>query len=145
MDLVDMTDWASDDIRTILISQVSDDAPFALVVRRFIPREGDRLEKRWHKDGVERRFPVPPYAIVNMKEAAESIDTMITHNQHLYLDNLLKRRSEDHSGDFLWQTYMFAFYYPKQVKVCQHSAHSDPHHQPFILTLLKTRIGRQRC
>lgn len=117
MDLVDMTDWASDDIRTILVSQVSLDAPFALVVRRFIPREGDRLEKRWHKDGVERQFPVPPYAIVNMAEAAESIETMVRLKQPLYLQSLLKKGPEDHCGDFLWETYMFAFRHPYQVKV----------------------------
>lgn len=117
MDLVDMTDWASIHTRRIFVSQVFLNAPYELVVRRFIPREGDRLEKIWHKDGVQKRFPVPPYAIVSMTAAANSIDTMVTHSQHIYLDSFLKQRPEDHGGDFLWETYRFAFQHPAQVKV----------------------------
>lgn len=114
----DIVDWAPEGTRKIAVSQVFLNAPFELIVRRFIPREGDRLDKIWYENGEMRRFPVPPYAILNMEEAARSIDEMIKKSQHIYLHTLLKPFSADHGGDFLWETYLFAFHHPRHVKVC---------------------------
>lgn len=118
MEPEDIMDWAPEGIKKIQVSQVFLHAPFELVVRRFIPKEGDRLQKVWQdENGVVKRFPVPPYAIFNMAEAARSIDAMIRVSQHIYLDSLLKRHTAPLGGDFLWDTYCFAFRHPTQVEV----------------------------
>ena len=45
MDLVDISLWASDRVRTIEVSPVFADAPFKLEVRHFVPLEGDLIEE----------------------------------------------------------------------------------------------------
>lgn len=117
MDMTDFTDWASDETHTIFVSQIFLDARYELKVRKFVPRDGDRLEKLWRENGETRRFSVPPYAIANMEEAAESIGAMVERSLHIYLNSLLKQQPEDLSGNFLWETYLFAFQYSNQLKV----------------------------
>lgn len=118
MDMNDMTDWASDEILTIVVSQIFLHAPYELKVRRFIPRDGDRLEKLWRENGEAKRFSVPPYAIANMEQASESIRVLVEESLHLYLNSLFKLQPRDPSGNFLWETYLFAFKYSNQLKVC---------------------------
>lgn len=113
----DFTDWASDEIYIISVSQIFLDARYDLKVRRFIPRDGDRLEKVWRENGQIRRFAVPPYAIANMEEAAESINVMVETSLHTYLNSLFKQQPKDHSGNFLWETYLFAFQFSNELKV----------------------------
>ena len=117
MESADITDWASEDIRTIIVSQVFLKAPYKVRVREFIPREGDILEEIWNHNGRKKRLSIPPYAIASITEAAESIDRMVGENQHLYLDALLPRSPADLDGDFWWDTYLFAFQYPSKVQV----------------------------
>ena len=117
MDMSDFTDWASDEIHTIAVSQIFLDARYELKVKKFIPRDGDRLEKLWRENGETRRFSVPPYAIANMEEAAESIRVMVEKSLHIYLNSLFKQGPKDHSGNFLWETYLFAFQHSNELKV----------------------------
>lgn len=142
MEPEDMMDWAPEEIKKIEVSQIFLHAPFELIVRRFIPKERDRLDKVWRdENGEVKRFPVPPYAIVDMKQAALSIDAMVRVSQHIYLDSLLKRHTAPLGGDFLWDTYRFAFRHPSQVKVCYRTM-SSPYPPLFILRLLEPRTRR---
>jgi hypothetical protein len=53
MDLVDISEWADDEIRVIKISLDFLYAPFEVRVRRFVPAPGDMLEERWvDKEGL---------------------------------------------------------------------------------------------
>jgi hypothetical protein len=118
MELRDITEWASsEEPRTITVSQIFLDARYNVRVRKFIPVEGDMLEEKWHDNAEERKFAIPPYAIVNMEEAADSIRQMVVECQHLYLYSILKPGQQDSGGDFLWDTYFFAFRYADQIKV----------------------------
>ncbi|SPN97376.1 uncharacterized protein DNG_00890 [Cephalotrichum gorgonifer] len=116
MDLVDITLWDSEEIRSILVSQVFILAPYDLKVRRFVPMPGDMLEEIWMANGVERRFPLPPYAIVNMAEAADAIEHMVSCNRAQYLDALLKPRFQDPMYELLRDTYSFADGYSRQTR-----------------------------
>lgn len=118
MDLVNIEDWASTEDQIIEVSQVFLKAPYKLRVRQFIPQEGDMLEEIWHDGYIQRRFPIPPYAIVDMEEAAQSIAKMAEATQHLYWGSIIPQNSKSEGGDFIWDTFLFAFKYIGDVKVC---------------------------
>lgn len=106
MDLVDIKDWASDEIRTIQISQTFVDARYEVKVRKFIPLQGDMLAQRWKKEGRIVTFDIPPYGLANMKEASKSLSTMVERNIAAYIQ---KTVGNDGSHPILWGTYLMAF------------------------------------
>ncbi|KAF2183196.1 hypothetical protein K469DRAFT_584113 [Zopfia rhizophila CBS 207.26] len=73
MEVVDIRDWASKDIKTITITQDVGGTSYKLKVRRFKPIEGDSLERKWKTDGVEQSFKCAPYGIADMKEAGRTL------------------------------------------------------------------------
>lgn len=86
MDMVDIQDWASDKVVTVQISQTVLDAPFTLAFRRFIPADGDSTTRSWWDGSQWQRYPMPPYAIANMAEAAISYSMMIDKNIKEYVN-----------------------------------------------------------
>ncbi|KAK3343384.1 hypothetical protein B0T25DRAFT_298854 [Lasiosphaeria hispida] len=109
MDMIDITDWADNDVRTIKISLAFLDAPFEVDVRKFVPAPGDSLEEKWvDKKGNLKKWPVPPYGIVCMARAAESISYMMDRNVVNYMNSLIGGGTGDESH-LLWQTYYAAF------------------------------------
>lgn len=65
----EISQWASLDTKIVSVSEGYTRGPVQLRVRRFIPQEGDALERSWVHDGRRRSVLVPPYAIVNLEEA----------------------------------------------------------------------------
>jgi hypothetical protein len=114
MDLVDIKDWADDEIRTIHISQVFLDAPYEAKVRRFIPVPGDMLEERWVDGGITKTFPIPPYGIANMAEVANSIGAMIEKHVANYLVHAL---GGNDAHKLIWHTYFTAFRHAEAAPV----------------------------
>ncbi|RSL96381.1 hypothetical protein CEP52_011519 [Fusarium oligoseptatum] len=106
MDMVDITNWASDEIRTIEISLDFLHAPSRIKVREFIPLPGDCLDETWVKDGETIVHPLPPYAIANMKEAADAIALMVEREAWNYLWKSVGSLEED---SLIWETYLAAF------------------------------------
>ncbi|RSL53525.1 hypothetical protein CEP51_014881 [Fusarium floridanum] len=106
MDMVDITNWASDEIRTIEISLDFLHAPSRIKVREFIPLPGDCLDETWVKDGETIIHPLPPYAIANMKEAADAIALMVEREAWNYLWKSVGSLEED---SLIWETYLAAF------------------------------------
>ncbi|KAI1138635.1 hypothetical protein F5Y05DRAFT_45398 [Hypoxylon sp. FL0543] len=104
MDIVDIQDWASEEVKTIYISQAFLDAPYPVKVREFIPREGDLIEEKWVTNGVEKSHWVPRYALADMEKHAEELQAFIDHNVGKYIVGAIG--TED---DFLWDTYCMAF------------------------------------
>ena len=148
MDLVDIpsTGWASSEVRTITVSPNHVHAPLSFRVRQYIPVEGDLLEEVWMEKAqdrrgevieVERRMPVPRWAVLNMSEVAKDMAGYIEHNvatfitgsvaTGAYSDESSSGRSihgtlgggsagaggfdgKGANGDaLLWETYMMAF------------------------------------
>ncbi|PKS07709.1 hypothetical protein jhhlp_006317 [Lomentospora prolificans] len=116
MELVDIQDWVSDKVVTIVVSQVFLHAPYELKVGRFEPREGDMLEEVWYDGNVKKSFPIPPYAIVNMKEASQAIGKMTEACQHEYLSAIIQSGNGPRNGDFIWNTFLFAFKHISEIK-----------------------------
>ncbi|KAJ3544754.1 hypothetical protein NM208_g2887 [Fusarium decemcellulare] len=106
MDLVDITDWASSEIRTIEISLDILHAPSQIKVRKFIPLPGDLLDETWVKDGETIVYRLPTYAIANMNEAADSIAQMVEREASNYLWNTVGSLERD---SLIWETYLAAF------------------------------------
>ncbi|KAL1842571.1 hypothetical protein VTJ49DRAFT_4854 [Mycothermus thermophilus] len=122
MELVDITDWADDEVRTIQVSLDFVDAPFELKVRRFIPRPTDLLEEIWcDEQGRVRRWPVPPYAIMNMREAAKSMGTALEKNVANYINALIDLR-KGVEQTLLWGTYYHAFRHMSRAKTSEERA-----------------------
>ncbi|KAI2470016.1 hypothetical protein F4781DRAFT_197726 [Annulohypoxylon bovei var. microspora] len=65
----DISQWASMEIKRVKVTEGYTDQPVELRVRRFIPQEGDKLERSWVHDGARKNVKIPPYAIVNLEEA----------------------------------------------------------------------------
>ncbi|KAI1334274.1 hypothetical protein F5Y15DRAFT_402168 [Xylariaceae sp. FL0016] len=107
MDLVDITDWADDEVRSIQISQSFLHAPYEVRVRKFIPMPGDMLEEKWtDRNGKSVTFAVPPYGIVNMEEAGQSLLGMIEREAGNYLNSTVGRLGGD---QLIWETYVTGF------------------------------------
>ncbi|PVH93456.1 hypothetical protein DM02DRAFT_541526 [Periconia macrospinosa] len=82
MELVDITNWASNSIKTIQTSQSdwiptsqgASEPPLSLQVREFKPIEGtDATCRRWKIDGIEYKYETANYAIADMRQAGVAI------------------------------------------------------------------------
>lgn len=104
----DITEWASDEIKVINLTQTFLDAPFTLRVRKFVPKEGDMLSERWQDGDVERTHPIPPYAMVSLEETAEMYRGFIERNTYLYIDATLSPLSQS-QRDFFYPVYTQLF------------------------------------
>ncbi|CAN8101591.1 unnamed protein product [Discula destructiva] len=111
MAMVDITQWASQEVLTIRISQLFLDAPYEVRVRRFVPLPGDMLEQRWADKDEMKTFPIPPYGIINMTEAADSIGRMIEQKMVSYIRSLrvLVGAGDHDNKGLIWGTYSAAF------------------------------------
>jgi len=117
MDMVDITRWESDEIRTIEVSQIFLNAPYKLKVRKFIPEDGDQMERFWYDGEIRREMPMPAYAIANLEEAADSIDQMMKVQTANYIDRTIDPvKGQGHPG-LIWMTYMFAFRHVGLIEV----------------------------
>lgn len=60
--------WSSPDIKVIRISAGYSSKCIELRVRKFIPQEGDKLERTWDFRGVKRSAAIPPYALMDLED-----------------------------------------------------------------------------
>lgn len=106
MKLKDIDDWASTDMRTILVQSDVCPVPFQLVVRRFVPIKGkDSLTRSWmdHKKQVKKYIETTPYAINDMQKAVQDMRDYVTANVFPCMDYFLKG-----SDPWVKETYEFA-------------------------------------
>ena len=90
MDVADINNWASNEIKTIRITQDVADNYYDLQVRQFVPQRGDALERTWKTDGIEQSFECAPYGIANMKRAGKTLleyaDRTLESSIDFYID-----------------------------------------------------------
>ncbi|EGY21724.1 uncharacterized protein VDAG_03164 [Verticillium dahliae VdLs.17] len=101
--------WDSPDERKIQISEGLSNSPVELRVKRFIPQQGDKLDRSWcAKDGIKHSVTIPPYAIVDLDEAQRAytmyIKNCIRNSFVLVLDRVLGAER-----NLLWGTYYLAW------------------------------------
>ena len=118
--MVDIHEWASRNIKTIHITQHvahlrGDWIRYPIKVRRFVPRPGDSLARRWKVNGVEEYYDCAVYGIADMAETASVMEKVVD-------DSLLDAISFyiDEKDKLLRSTYMMAYRYSQSAQVCPH-------------------------
>lgn len=106
MDIVNIPadGWASDQIRTIVVSPIQLFAPFQFRVREFIPVDGDLLEEQWMTASGPQKIQLPRYALADMLEAARDLKVYIETNVWNFLN-----ASVQQLDPLFWETYFMAF------------------------------------
>ncbi|KAI9367609.1 hypothetical protein BJX61DRAFT_527621 [Aspergillus egyptiacus] len=117
MDLVDITDWASSEIKTITLSQIYVRAPYDVQVRKFMPAEGDMLELTWASGPFIRRQRMPEYALADMESAAKTLQWLTSNYVGQYI-----RDTVGELDLLIWTTYFFAFRHQAKAKTPREKA-----------------------
>ncbi|KAK0644676.1 hypothetical protein B0T16DRAFT_332780 [Cercophora newfieldiana] len=106
MDIIDIpkNDWASPEIRWIVVSPNHLRAPFRFAVRKFTPIEGDLLEEQWMTPYGKKTVPVPAYAVADMHATAADMKEYVERN----ISNFILS-SVGNEDPLLWETYTMAF------------------------------------
>jgi hypothetical protein len=143
MEIKEITEWASLEIKTIRITQGFRRTPhevayYELEVREFKPVDGDVLEKVWNDKGVVKSHKIPPYGLVNMKKAACVLRKFVEGCIGVYIGGIVG--DSDH---LLWNTYVMAFRQSEEAQV-SHEKFPCLRHARYINTEHR-RIKRGRC
>ncbi|KAL7902173.1 hypothetical protein HDV63DRAFT_410026 [Trichoderma sp. SZMC 28014] len=99
-----ITLWASSEIRTVYISVHYSKERLPLKVRRFVPQEGDKLERTWAHQGTKKSALIPPYALVDVEAGTLAYTTYIRESMRDIFQTMLGE--ED---DLLYKTYLLAY------------------------------------
>ncbi|ROT34529.1 hypothetical protein SODALDRAFT_329779, partial [Sodiomyces alkalinus F11] len=76
--ITDLGDWDAPTVRTIQIMQPMCPEPFKLEVRKFVPRQGDRLDREWLDGSLKKVKPVAPYALADIRRTVRYFRTYVT-------------------------------------------------------------------
>lgn len=115
MEPFDMAEWASDEIKTITLTQVFLHAPFQLRVRRFVPKEGDMLNEKWQDGDKTLIHNIPPYAMASLQETKEMYREFIYRNICTYINGVIEDRK---LPQLFAETYARAVRHRLETKVC---------------------------
>ncbi|KAL4953331.1 hypothetical protein BDW69DRAFT_194945 [Aspergillus filifer] len=132
MDVIDITNWASSEIKTITLCQNNAEAPYEVQVREFVPFEGDMLELTWVSGNRVRSHKMPQYALVDMESAAKSLKWLTSTYVVQYIVGTVGNLDE-----LIWQTYYFAFRYQAKGK----HAMQPPREKALVADCLKFWVG----
>jgi len=113
---MDVGDWADDSVRVIDISLGLSPTPMTLRVRKFRPRDGDVLKRRWVDNGVSKEQELPPYALADAHKTA--IDFKKYLRDHAF-DGLTEAVKD--SDDLIRRTYNMVLNHYSSLPVCSYS------------------------
>ncbi|CAK7208170.1 hypothetical protein SBRCBS47491_000001 [Sporothrix bragantina] len=103
--LDDVGHWASSEIRIVRITEGYTNEYVELRVRKFIPQDGDSLDRSWvTPDGKSRSVRIPPYAVIEPEAIAPQYSTYIKKGLVACCTNVLS----DQKHTLLWPTYWIA-------------------------------------
>ncbi|OAA68489.1 hypothetical protein SPI_00684 [Niveomyces insectorum RCEF 264] len=103
--LDDVGQWASSEVRTIRITEGYTNDYVELRVRRFVPQDGDRLDRSWvTPSGEMRSVTIPPYAIIEPESIGPHYNAYIKKGLVACCNHVLG----DHKGTLIWPTYWTA-------------------------------------
>jgi hypothetical protein len=93
--LKDISEWASPETRRIQTTEGFSTIPLELEVRRFVPKEGDVLERHWWtRDRIRKSVPVPAFAIANINAARKAYEHYINQGGAEFFAGWLKGKDE---------------------------------------------------
>ena len=76
-----------------------------LQVRRFVPLEGDKLDRTWDFNGTKQSAEIPPYALMNLDDGK---DAYLQHIHEATSDTMLYIANR--SGGLIRMTYLQAYH-----------------------------------
>jgi hypothetical protein len=101
--LDDISTWASKETKTIQVTEGYGSSPLILQVSKFVPTEGDSLQRHWVYGGIKKSATLPPYAIFDLVTAEQSYKDYINRGGAEFFKNAL-----DYEDKLLWNTYSTA-------------------------------------
>ncbi|KAL2826070.1 hypothetical protein BDW59DRAFT_67050 [Aspergillus cavernicola] len=117
MEVIDITEWASPEVKTITLSQIYVNAPYNVQVRRIVPMEGDMLDMTWVSGRFIRRQRMPEYALADMEGAANTLKWLTSNHVGQYILGTV-----GHLDLLIWTTYFFAFRHQAKAKPAREKA-----------------------
>jgi hypothetical protein len=97
--------WASPEVRVIYISVCFSTVYLPLEVRRFVPQEGDKLERTWDYKGTKKSAVIPPYALVDLEAGKSAYTSYIRDSMTDIFRNML-----GDADTLLYKTYLQAWH-----------------------------------
>jgi hypothetical protein len=94
MNMDNVTEWESPEIKFIQVSHGYCPDPLRLAVKKFIPKEKDVLERKWVDGQVRKIKKVEPYAIEDMKTAAQEMKRYISANVRHCIPEFINKRDK---------------------------------------------------
>ncbi|KEZ43459.1 hypothetical protein SAPIO_CDS4651 [Scedosporium apiospermum] len=128
MEIVEIVDWASDEIRTITLTQDIGDSSYDIQVREFNPVLGDSLDRSWNSASKVHSHPCTPYAIHNMKETADAISKFVDANTETFISHYVDREEE-----LLWNTYWKAYDHIRETRI--------PEERKLLISVLRLWVA----
>lgn len=92
MKMIDVVDWESPEVKFVEVSHGFCQDPIRLEVRKFVPEDGDVLDRKWVDRGVRKTKRVEPYGIVSMAKAVHEVKRYISENVYPCLITFLGDR-----------------------------------------------------
>jgi hypothetical protein len=96
--------WASPDTKIVRISEGYSRQFVELKVRKFVPQEGDKLERTWDYNGAKRSVTCPPFAIVDLDEGVKAYQKYICNSMSDTFPRILGPKDA-----LLYRTYLEAW------------------------------------
>ncbi|KAK1250806.1 hypothetical protein MKX07_005361 [Trichoderma sp. CBMAI-0711] len=97
--------WASREVKVIYISVGFSNRYMPLQVRRFVPRDGDKLERTWDYRGAKKSVIIPPYALIDLEAGKSAYTRYIRDSMTDIFRNML-----GDSENLLYKTYLQAWH-----------------------------------
>jgi hypothetical protein len=119
-----ITNWASTNIKSILVTQDYGDSAIEVKVGQFVPVKGDMLHRQWADGSIIKSVPIPNYAIVDMEEALRAYKDHIVNDGPKYFKSAL-----NFNDRLLWDTYSVAIDYSNTALVRRPYLFVDPANQ----------------
>jgi hypothetical protein len=112
MELIEIDEWASAEIRTITLTQDVGNACYDLQVREFVPKDGDSMHRIWKSKEVQQQYLCAPYAIANMAKTASLFTRFVDANVETFIEHYT-----DETDKLIRNTYSMAYRYGQIVEV----------------------------
>ena len=103
MKIVEIGEWQSPQLKKVDITQDVGGQFYQVEARRFIPRFGDSLERKWTTNGSQMAYQCTPYAIANMEETSTKLENFVKSTLLSSVEHYI-----DETDSLLRQTYVMA-------------------------------------
>lgn len=112
MCISEITAWASVEVKTIRVTQEVGETSYEVQVRKFIPQDGDSLERKWFSNDAQKSHRCATYAICNMGATAQILQRFVQENVAITVEH-----NVDHTDTLLGPNYQMALKLRTEAKV----------------------------